>query len=85
MFLVSIIKFFLFKKRQIGELTILGFLSDNKNTMSTFNIHKRIFPNKNIEYIDKLLKELESEDSIRQINIGGSNTSNRLWEYIREE
>ena len=53
--------------------------------MSTFNIHKSIFPNKNIEHVDNLLRELESENLIRQIVIGSSNTLNGLWEFVREE
>ncbi|MCT4563639.1 MAG: hypothetical protein N4A68_04900 [Maledivibacter sp.] len=84
MFLVSLVKFYFYRKRQIDKLKIVEFIVDTENTASAYNIHKSIFYNKDIGYVTDSLYELEGEHIIKQIRIGHTNNNNGLWEHIKE-
>lgn len=84
LFLVSLVKFYFYRKRQIHKVKIIEFIVNTEKTSSTYNIHKCIFKNRTINYVSDLLVELESEHIIKRIELGHTNNNNGLWEYIQE-
>lgn len=81
LFLISLVKFYFYRKKQIDKVKIIEFIVNTKNTASTYSIHQNVFKNKEISYVTNLLYELESENIINQVKIGNSN-NNGLWEYV---
>lgn len=83
LFFISIIKFYFYRRRQIDKIKVVEFIIDSDKTSSTYNIHKSIFSNKKVKYVNELLKELESENLVKKVNMGISNGENGIWEYIK--
>lgn len=81
LFLISLVKFYFYRKKQLDKVKIIEFIVNTKNTASTYSIHQNAFKNKEISYLNNLLYELESENIINKIEIGNSN-NNGLWEYV---
>ncbi|MBS4539515.1 hypothetical protein GOQ27_13650 [Clostridium sp. D2Q-11] len=82
LFILSLIGFYLYRKRQLDKIKIIKFINDNEKTFSTYNIHNNIFKNKKASYVISLLQELENENIIKRIEIGNSE-ENGLWEHIQ--
>lgn len=81
LFIISLISFYFYRRRQLDKVKIIKFINDKNETFSTYNIHQSIFKNKKVSYVIGLLKELDREKIINQIQMGNSE-ENALWEYI---
>lgn len=84
LFLVSLVKFYFYRKRQLDKVKIVEFILTSGSTISTYNIHQNVFKDKTLSYVAELLSELESECIIKQVNIGHLNGNNGLWEYVQK-
>ncbi|WP_130807581.1 hypothetical protein [Senegalia massiliensis] len=77
LFIVTLITFYLFRKRKLDKIKIIEYVYKEEKAFSTHNINEAIFKGKKLKYAINLLQELEKENLI--INISTDNNS--LWKY----
>ncbi|MTI67024.1 MAG: hypothetical protein FH753_10575 [Firmicutes bacterium] len=83
-FLISLVNFYFYRKRKIDKVKILKYIIESDNAVSKHTLHKKVFSNESLKYVNNLLNELETEDLIREIKLGSLN-SDGLWEYKNQE
>ncbi|MTI69663.1 MAG: hypothetical protein FH751_05335 [Firmicutes bacterium] len=83
-FLISLVNFYFYRKRKIDKVKILKYIIKSDNAVSKHTVHEKVFNNESLEYVRNLLNELQTEDLIREIKLGSSN-SDGLWEYKKED